>query len=485
MRFHSERWSIRLTTVIRTLGWILGAGIVFTAVLILLGHLAEAPFDRPDPKDRYSREELERVEKNRQCRSSSRIVFWQDVDYSKPDARWRPKNEAPILHTLVKEGKLPPVNKRVPSEPLVLKGIDGVGRYGGSWLRLAINQGDVYTISNRLSGATLLRFSPHGEPVVPHVAKSVVASLNNREFTITLRKGMKWSDGYPFTTEDVAFWVRDIAMNKTLNPTVPELLMHRGKVAEFEVRSPTVFVLRFKDPHPSFKYLLCRYAGSFIISYPKHYLIRFHPDLGDQEFIRREMERRHMISKVALFNFMADPGGYNNPECPRLWPWVPAEVAGHDEKVYVRNPFYFAVDVEGNQLPYIDRIVFQIKSREMLNLSAASGDVSMQGRHLQQKYYSTIMSRRHDFGYDVVHFRQPGTIALAFNLQRRIVPGKPSTRIKAELLRDHRFRQAVALAINRRQIISTVMDDLVSVHGGGPTAESPYYHKAMATAFTQ
>ena len=123
-------------------------------------------------------------------------VIYREVDYGEgPDATWWPKGESPILAELVAEGELPPVEERVGPEPLVLQGVDGIGNYGGTWMRAATSPGDVGVIGWRLAGATLLRWSPMGNPVVPHIAKGWEVNDDNTEWTFHLRRGMRWSDG--------------------------------------------------------------------------------------------------------------------------------------------------------------------------------------------------------------------------------------------------------------------------------------------------
>ena len=88
-------------------------------------------------------------------------------------------------------------------------GVEGTGRFGGTWQRLAVSNADVNTISWRLSGGNLVRWSPEGYPIVQHVAKSWQASPDFRSFTFYLRRGLRWSDGVPFTADDLVYWYRD------------------------------------------------------------------------------------------------------------------------------------------------------------------------------------------------------------------------------------------------------------------------------------
>ena len=124
------------------------------------------------------------------------LTVHREVDYSEgPEAAWWPKGQSPVLDRPVAEGKLPPVHVRTGPEPAVLAGVDGTGTYGGTWYRVANSIRDVRLIGGRMAGATLLRWSPFGYPVLPHAAKAFEQSADGREFTIYLRRGMRWSDG--------------------------------------------------------------------------------------------------------------------------------------------------------------------------------------------------------------------------------------------------------------------------------------------------
>jgi hypothetical protein len=109
-------------------------------------------------------------------------IIQREVDYTQgPRGNWWPKGESPLLAGLVAEGKYPPVAERTGPEPLVLEGCEGPGKYGGSWLRLARSLNDVAIISDRLSCANLVRWSPMGYPIRPHLAKRVVCGILSKK----------------------------------------------------------------------------------------------------------------------------------------------------------------------------------------------------------------------------------------------------------------------------------------------------------------
>ena len=110
---------------------------------------------------------------------------------------WYPRNEAPVLQELVKQGALPPVAQRVGPEPVVMQPLEGVHQYGGVWVQFVAGSGtEMHAAMARMTYGRLFRFSPLGYPIVPHLAKSYEVHENGRIWDITLRK-VRWSDGHP------------------------------------------------------------------------------------------------------------------------------------------------------------------------------------------------------------------------------------------------------------------------------------------------
>src|SRR2546421_12736091 len=133
-----------------------------------------------------------------------------------PDPAAIPKSfkEAPELAELVRQGKLPPVAQRLPAEPLVLKPLKQVGRYGGTWRRGFVGPGDGEN-GNRINASDKLLFWDYtGTKIVPSVAKAWEMSPDGKRTRVFLRKGMKWSDGAPVTAGDFVFWYEDLYTNK-------------------------------------------------------------------------------------------------------------------------------------------------------------------------------------------------------------------------------------------------------------------------------
>ena len=128
----------------------------FIAVLYLWGGALKPQLEKKPIY--YSAEKLAATEALRDYTFTEKdeYAIQQEVDYSERKvASWYPKGESPILAELVEEGKLPSVEERVGQEPLVLKGVDGIGKYGGTWISVLNNLGAISDFTDRTTAATL------------------------------------------------------------------------------------------------------------------------------------------------------------------------------------------------------------------------------------------------------------------------------------------------------------------------------------------
>jgi hypothetical protein len=182
-------------------------------------------------------------------------VLVQEVDYSQgKSASWFPKNESPVLSDLVKQGKLPPVHERTGPEPVVVEGPEGIGKYGGTWIRCATSEQDINAMTNtRLSYPNLVRWSPQGYPIVPHIAKSYSVSDDAREFIFILRKGLKWSDGHPFTADDILYWFEKEYCDSLVGQIPSDIMKIRGKLGNIEKLDD--YRIRITFPYPNARFL--------------------------------------------------------------------------------------------------------------------------------------------------------------------------------------------------------------------------------------
>lgn len=469
-----------------TSGALLAAILGIFALLGLFGNWLSPDLDAPVPE--RTREEIAEVEARRdtQLARENPPVLVQTVDYSAgPAAAWWPNGEAPVLAELVAEGKIEPVEARVGPEPVVLAGPDGIGLYGGTWYRLANSIEDLRTIYWRLSYPNLVRWSPQGGPIVPHIAKAWEMSEDAREWTFTLREGMRWSDGQPFTADDIAYWYEHEVKYFKASPRVLRASGGLGSVEKVD-RLRVKFV--FEHPNPLFLERVAGVSGDpqLYAEYctPAHYLRKYHPEIGDPAAIETAMKSLGLSSPLAVYRRLKH---HLNPEHPRLWPWVYRVYSPNAPHAFVRNPYYFAVDAEGNQLPYLDRLVMDIRPSNLIGLTAATGQPSMQERHVRYEDYVLLMGEAKRNGYSVYHW-QPATrsvFTIYPNLNRRVDPDEPDSAKKHALLNDDRFRQALSLAIDRRAIIAAEFNGQTEPAQVDPGPDSPFHNERLMRAFTE
>ena len=392
-------------------------------------------------------------------------------------------NEAPMLAQLVKAGKLPPVEQRLPLEPMVVKPLREIGRYGGTWRRGFTGPADLEN-GNRICSTDKPVFVDYtGTVMKPCVAKAWKMSEDGKVFTLQFRKGMKWSDGAPFTADDVMFWYEDIYQNKELLPIQPTELTVNGKVGRIEKVDDYTIAFVFPEPYYLFETIMAgdaqiacgqatgayRSSGVMGLYAPKHYLKNYLPKYVSQDQLQKQVDEAKMGSWVSLFKYKFS--WCLNPEVPTLTPWKTTNPINTPQWVLERNPYYFAVDTAGNQLPYWDKIVMTLaENLEVLNLRAIAGEYDWQSRHIQLPKLPVLLENQKKGNYKV--YLDPGQFGgsayIAVNLTYE---GDAEV---AKWLRNVDFRRALSLGIDRDQINEAYFLGLGTPGSPAPDESLPY-----------
>ena len=215
--------------------------------------------------------------------------------------------EAPVLAALVKAGKLPAVEKRLPDNPLVVPA-DEVGQYGGVWRRGFLGPSDFNGV-NRVIYDVLARFGPDGATIEMKLAESVTPSADFKTWTVKLRKGMKWSDGSPFTSDDIMYWYQDVLQNKDLVPAVPSWMKNKdGSLVQVQKIDALSVRWTFMEPNTNFlTELTTKDYGDrqYPIFQPAKYMKRFHAkyakkdDLDKMAIDAGNLVKMHLLQCVA------------------------------------------------------------------------------------------------------------------------------------------------------------------------------------------
>lgn len=400
-------------------------------------------------------------------------------------------HESPMLADQVAAGTLPAVADRLPMHPAVVTPFKETGTYGGD-LRVG------FTGSNPGWGGlwyvagweNLVSWSPDFSGIVPNIAESWDVSDDVREYTFHLRQGIKWSDGEPFTADDVMFYINDVLFNEELTAggVHADWLPNDG-AADFKAEKidDYTFKFTFAKPYGTFLYNLATWSGRQITWFPKHYLMQFHKSYNaDVDTLVAQEEG--VQDWVGLFNKKAsgpsdDTNNYwNNLDRPLLFPWVPTSVlGGNTQMTMVRNPYYWKVDSEGNQLPYIDSITgVSFQDNQARTLAMINGDLD---------YVKDPGDDNRTLYFDAVDSGAPISISQAISDggTKNTIHFNRNTHdpVLGALFADKNFRIGMSYAINRNEL-----NDITNFGQGSPTQaspleSSPLYNEQLATQYVE
>jgi len=357
--------------------------------------------------------------------------------------------EAPMLAELVRAGTLPPVNERVPDPPFVIQVFDEIGTYGGTANRGFIGPTDVYCNAGRISGEGLIRWNNDGSEMFPYVAQSLEPNSDGTVWTAKLRKGMKWSDGAPFTADDFVYVGEEVQGDDSIRPGKAIWYKGSGDTPAVVTKIDDLTV-EFTYPLPYWhlaKRLTIKCIDQNISYTPAHYMKQFMPAYNPDAEANAKAEDYETWQQY--FNNRMD---YRwNPEKPSHKPWNIKNPASDPVIMMERNPFYLGVDNEGNQLPYIDFWRLDIVTdKKVLSLKAIQGELDFQGRHIQINDFPVLKENEDKGGYIMKMVPTYGG-ADAF-MSVNVSAGGPM----GDLLNTLSFRLALAASVDREFIKETL-----------------------------
>ena len=391
--------------------------------------------------------------------------------------------EAPMLRAKVAAGELPPVEERLPEEPLVIPVVEEIGQYGGQVNLAAIDPGNWSGEGWQIIHfECLLRLASDGKTILPNLATDWKLSEDGKSMLIHLRKGVKWSDGAPFTADDLLFWWEDIILNDELTPVKPKAWCPGGKPMRMEKIDDYTIRLHFAAPYPLVTLQLVRER----IEFAKHHLKQFHPRYTPMEKLKELMKEGGFDHWYQLFNdrrsgfFGPMPGAGVN--YPTLRSHMLVKRKG-EELLAERNPYYWKVDPAGNQLPYIDRVFTTagIGQLEMITAKTISGELDLNSTRTLLANYPLYKENAKSGNYRVLLW--PSTKGNDMEIQFNLTYEKDP--VLRDIFRDVRFRRAVSLAIDREEINRVLYFEKAIPRQVTVIPSSSYYEEEFAKAYAQ
>ena len=379
------------------------------------------------------------------------------ADYETQIGRKLALNENPLFADRVESGALPPVAERLPEDALVYLPYDDCGSYGGMLrgLSKALESGTSEILSWR--HVNLVRLSDDLQTLVPNVAKSWEWNDDFTSLTMTLRKGHKWSDGTPFTSDDVVFYIDDLINNKELHSVTPAVWTVGGKSVEITKIDDQRFRFDFAAPYPGLLHYLAT-GGSYFAAYaPKHHYMKYHIEYNpkaDEEAKTAGFDG--WVQRFGLIWHKWKDAENITPHAltrPTLESHVIEVETNTERRRYVANPYYFKIDTAGNQLPYIDRQHERFLDQELFVLSILNGEVDQKAQTVGLSNYS-VLKEGEEKGDYYIQLPPGGTGPPIVFSQTHADP-----RVRA-VYGDVRFRKAMSLAINRAELNDVLWFDL-------------------------
>ncbi len=379
------------------------------------------------------------------------------ADYETQIGRKLALNENPLFADRVESGALPPVAERLPEDALVYLPYDDCGSYGGMLrgLSKALESGTSEILSWR--HVNLVRLSDDLQTLVPNVAKSWEWNDDFTSLTMTLRKGHKWSDGTPFTSDDVVFYIDDLINNKELHSVTPAVWTVGGKSVEITKIDDQRFRFDFAAPYPGLLHYLAT-GGSYFAAYaPKHHYMKYHIEYNpkaDEE--AKSAGYDGWVQRFGLIWHKWKDAENITPHAltrPTLESHVIELETNTERRQYVANPYYFKIDTAGNQLPYIDRQHERFLDQELFVLSILNGEVDQKAQTVGLSNFS-VLKEGEEKGDYYIQLPPGGTGPPIVFSQTHADP-----RVRA-VYGDVRFRKAMSLAINRAELNDVLWFDL-------------------------
>ncbi len=470
--------------------------------LTLLGAVAAACAPQPAPTPVVVKE-TQLVETTKIVEATKVVEKQVQVTVEVPKAR----SEPTMLKDLVAAGKLPPVDERLPANPVVIGGRDEIGVYGGE-VRM-IHFDPVWGVSNYdWMAERLLHYSDIDlRTIVPNVFESWQVSPDGKEFTIKMRKGMKWSDGEPVTTEDVRFMIEDVWFNKDLNAAPMWQLSFDGGAnsspAKFELIDEFTFKLTYAAPFGALPAHLTRWepVGNWpSIVQPAHFAKQFHIKYGDKAKIDQLIKDNKLETWQQLFNQRNGPSqwGLNvwqwpawmkDTPHPNLSPWAYKEQPQEGLFILERNPYYWKVDLEGNQLPYLDSLRLDyITTADAAKLKLAQNEVDSLGMHdvtmAEYPFYKENEVKGNFQVMDMISCMSDRDVLFPQHYIFQEDGTTPDTEMN-DIVNHPNFVKALNVAIDRDEINQSLLFGTARMGQLGPLPSSKYYKEKYGTAWAQ
>jgi peptide/nickel transport system substrate-binding protein len=388
--------------------------------------------------------------------------------------------EAPLFEAEVAAGNLPPMAARLPDNPRIMD-LPAMGRQtgrqGGTIRSLVGGQRDIRLIP-LYSYARLVGYDEN-RTLQPDILAAYQAD-ENRTYTLHLRKGHRWSDGNPFTAADFQYAWDDVINNTDLYRGGPPVdLQSDGTTCTFEVIDDLTVRYTFAAPSPDF---LPKLAAPLplMLFMPQAYIRGFHATYQTPEKLAELIEVNRVDDWQGLHQKMSRTNRPENPDLPTLEAWRPRTPPPSERFTFERNPYFHRVDQTGTQLPYVDTVLLDVASADIIAAKTATGESDLQALGIDFPDYTLLKQAEkvHPLRVSLWRRTQGSSVALLPNLNC-------NDAIWRSLFQDVRMRRAMSVAINREELNKVIYFGLARESADTVLPESPLFRPEYASAWAQ
>ena len=403
------------------------------------------------------------------------------------------RNEPPMLEARVAAGTLRPVGERLPMTPFVVGGRDAIGVYGGEVRQIHFDTVWSVDTYDWLSDRVMQYSDADFRTLVPNMFESWEASDDGTTYTFHMRKGMRWSDGEPLTTADVECWWKDWATYEGLGWIANPFNGIQNQPCTLDIVDDYTFRCTFDYTFGLFPHILTRNMGGYPQEgpfMPKHFMQNYHLDYAGEEAMNKLVAELGLETWQQVTNRYAGQWGLNTwqfPEWakdfPTLAAWIPVEYPQEGLILFERNPYYWKVDLVGNQLPYIDTLRLDyMADTQTMELKLIGAELDWLGMHdVTVAKYPLYKENEEKGKYVVGDYLSCMTDRYTL-YPRRTLPSDP---VLEEIANHPNWTRALSVAIDREEINESLFYGLARMGQMAPMPNSKYFKEKYGAAWAQ
>lgn len=295
----------------------------------------------------------------------------------------------------------------------------------------------------------------------PALAESWQFSADKLKIVFTLKKDLKWSDGHPLTADDVVFSYNQLYLNEAIPTGARDVIRIGQSGALPKVKKLNELQIEFTIPEPFAPFL----GSTSLEILPAHIL---------KETVAKKDRDGNPVF-LSTWSVDTPPDKIVASGAYKLKSYATSQ-----RIVFEKNPNYWGRNKQGDRLPYIQQVIWEIvESTDTSLLQFRSGSLDSIG--ISPEYFS-LLKKEENRGNFTIYNGGPdyGTNFIVFNLNKGTKEGKPLVGVnKSRWFNNIKFRQAISYAVDRQRMVNNIYRGLGKTQTSSISVQSPYYFDGL------